>query len=78
MKRFLKGRLQAVWRWTSPLRRPLMCKIDCYIDRCLEPTERLLASGRLRDEETNLVMNYVVRELIHLQRQVETLQQMPR
>src|SRR4051794_25507930 len=75
MKKFLKGSLQAVWRGTRPLRRPLVGKIDSYFDRRLAAIERLLASGQQRDDETSMVLNYVVRELIHVQRQVDTLQQ---
>src|SRR4051794_20924228 len=75
MRRLVKRGLGAVWRWTSPLRRPLVRKIDGYLTRCLEPTERLLASERRRADEANMVMNHVVRELIHLQRQVDSLQQ---
>jgi hypothetical protein len=75
MKRLVKRGLRAFWRWTSPLRRPLLSKIDGYFDRRLQPDERLLAAERQRAEETNAVLNFVVRELIRLQRQVETLQQ---
>src|SRR5262249_7718864 len=69
MKRLLKTVAKALWRGTLPLRRPLSRKFEGYLSRCLKPTERLLA------DETNTLMEHVVRELVRLQRQVDHLQQ---
>ena len=69
MKRLVKTGLKALWRGTLPIRRPLMAKFEAYLARCLRPTERFLT------EETNVLMDHVVRELVRLQRQVESLQQ---
>ena len=68
MKRLIKPVLKFFWRATNPLRRPLARKFEQYLSRCLKPTEAILA------DETNTLMEHVVRELVRLQRQVEYLQ----
>ena len=69
MKRLLKRGLKAIWQATAFLRRPILAKFERFLMRCLRPTEALLAN------ETNVLMNHVVRELVRLQRQVDGLQQ---
>ncbi len=69
MKRLVKAGFKALWRCMLPLRRPLMRKFEAYLARCLRPTERFIT------DETNVLMDHVVRELVRLQRQVESLQQ---
>lgn len=69
MKRVIKKFAKVLWRGTFPLRRPFLRKFEAYLSRCLRPTERFLT------EETNILMEHVVRELVRLQRQVDYLQQ---
>ncbi len=69
MKRLIKAMLKAPWRWTQPIRRPFVRKLEGFLARCLRPSERVLV------EEANALMDQVVRELVRLQRQVEHLQQ---
>jgi hypothetical protein len=69
MKRLVKTVVKALWRSTLPVRRPFLRKFEAYLARCLRPTERLLS------DESNTLMEHVVRELVRLQRQVEYLQQ---
>jgi hypothetical protein len=69
MKRLVKNFAKALWRGTFPLRRPFLRKLENYLSRCLRPTEQLLT------DETNTLMEHVVRELVRLQRQVDYLQQ---
>src|SRR5947209_4293380 len=67
MKRLVKSVLKAMWRGTLPLRRPLLRKFEAYLARCLRPAERFVT------DETNVLMDHVIRELVRLQRQVEAL-----
>jgi hypothetical protein len=69
MKRFLKRVLKAAWRTTEPIRAPIVRKLENFLRRALQPTE----PGMLN--ETDVLMDHVVRELVRLQCQVETLQQ---
>jgi len=69
MKKLAKLVAKAMWRATLPLRRPFLRKFEEYLARCLRPTERLIT------DETNTLMEHVVRELVRLQRQVDHLQQ---
>jgi hypothetical protein len=69
MKRFVKSTLKSAWRMTQPVRRPFLVKFEAYLRRCLRPSEQLLSN------ETNVLMEHVIRELVRLQRQVEYLQQ---
>jgi hypothetical protein len=69
MKRLVKRGLKAVWRWTIPLRRPILSKLEQFLRRCLDPSVRGVPN------ETDVLMDHVVRELVRLQRQVEALEQ---
>jgi hypothetical protein len=69
MKRLIKAMLKAPWRWSQPLRRPFVRKLEAFLARSFRPSDRILV------EETNALMDQVVRELVRLQRQVEYLQQ---
>lgn len=69
MKRLVKTMLRTAWNWTRPMRRPFVNKFHRFLERSLEQ------SGRQLTDETNLLMNHVVRELVRLQRQVEELQE---
>jgi hypothetical protein len=69
MKRLGKTVAKAMWRKTEFFRKPLLRKFEAYLARCLRPTERLLA------DETNTLMEHVVRELVRVQRQLDYLQQ---
>ena len=69
MKTLIKAPLQAIWRWTFPLRRPVIIKISSFIERSVpRPVHYCHVS-----DETGLVMDHMVRELIRLQQQVEHL-----
>jgi hypothetical protein len=63
----LKRGLKLLWRATFPLRRPLLRKLDSY----LRPMNHFVAEA----EEMTMVMDHVVRELVHLQRQHEELRE---
>jgi hypothetical protein len=69
MKRLAKRVLKAIWRSTVPLRRPILAKLDQFLRRCLDPSVRGVPN------ETDVLMDHVVRELVRLQRQVESLEQ---
>lgn len=69
MKRFVKRGLKAIWRSTEPLRRPVLHRLEKFLRRCLRNGEQGLAN------ETDVLMDHVVRELVRLQCQVEALQQ---
>jgi hypothetical protein len=69
MKRLVKRGLKVIWKATDPLRRPFARKLEHFLRRCLRAADPGLAS------ETDVLMDHVVRELVRLQCQVETLQQ---
>jgi hypothetical protein len=69
MKQLIKACLKTLWRWTNPLRRPFERKIDAYLARYLRPAERRVT------DESNMLMDHVVRELVRLQRQIDLLHQ---
>jgi hypothetical protein len=67
MKRLVKRALKAAWRSTESLRRPILSKLERFLRRCLVPTD----ASQLN--ETDVLMDHVVRELVRLQCQVEAL-----
>lgn len=72
MKRFLKLPLKTFWRMTGALRRPFVRKFEAMVARGC-------ASQQLQhycyvSEETNLIMDHLVRELIRLQAKIERLE----
>ena len=70
MKRLIKAPFLAAWRLTFPLRRPVILKLSAFLARSVpRPVTHCHVS-----EETGLVMDHMVRELIRLQKQVEHLQ----
>jgi hypothetical protein len=69
MKKLAKRGLKAIWRMMEPLRRPVMRKLENFMRRCLVNSDPGLT------DETNVLMDHVVRELVRLQCQVEALQQ---
>jgi hypothetical protein len=69
MKRIIKYVIKVTCRSTEPIRRPIVRKLESFLRRALQPTE----SGFLN--ETDVLMDHVIRELIRLQCQVEALQQ---
>jgi hypothetical protein len=69
MKRLMKRILNAAWRSTEPIRRPILRKLENFLRRALQPTEYALQN------ETDVLMDHVIRELVRLQCQVEVLQQ---
>ena len=69
MKRLMRRWLKAAWRSTEFLRRPILFKLENFLRRALQPT----AHGLLN--ETDVLMDHVVRELVRLQCQVEELEQ---
>lgn len=79
MRRLLKSVLRAMWRSTLPFRRPFLRKVNDYLARSLHPTERLLAehlgASRALADETTILMDQIIRELVRVRRQVEELQQ---
>src|SRR3954454_18686983 len=69
MKKIIKRGLKAVWRMMEPVRRPIMRKLENFMRRCLVAAEPGL------NHETDVLMDHVVRELVRLQCQVESLEQ---
>src|SRR4029077_7255981 len=69
MKRLVKRGLKVLWRGTEPLRRPIIQRLELFLRRCLQPMEQGLS------QETDVLMDHVVRELVRLQCQVEAMQQ---
>src|SRR5947209_19043269 len=67
MKRLVKAVLKRMWRSTEPVRAPILRKVEGFLRRCMRPTEWLVA------DETNALMDHVIRELVRLQCQVESL-----
>jgi hypothetical protein len=80
MKRLIKRPLKAIWRWTAPARRPFVRKAEAFLARAYAqapipaPHVHLTCNCRVT-EETSLLMDYMVRELVRLQTQVERLQE---
>jgi hypothetical protein len=72
MKRVIKSALRVLWRGTGPIRRPILRKYESFLKRCLPPA---VPPARYPIEETNALMDEVVRELIRLQGQTEYLRQ---
>ncbi len=69
MKRLVRRVLKVLWRSTEPVRRPILFKLENFLRRCLQPTDAALLN------ETDVLMDHVIRELVRLQCQVESLQQ---
>ena len=67
---FLKRPLRAIWVKTYPLRRPIMRRAELFIARSVPQTSACRVS-----EETGLLMDLMVRELVRLQKQLDHLQQ---
>ena len=90
MKRFFDSISRAFWRLTTPIRRPVSRKIAIHITGSVATAlrdevqpkldEAILGIRHARTEvgtyrnETNLVLDSLVRELFRLQDQVEVLQ----
>ncbi len=68
MKRQIKRLLKAAWRSTVPIRRPILAKVEQFLRRCLT------GAGQGLPNETDVLMDHMVRELVRLQRQVEALE----
>jgi hypothetical protein len=75
MKRLIKLPLQVIWRLTRPLRRPVVRRVENLIRRsAVQPPPQVHVVCRV-PEETSLVMDHMVRELVRLQIQLDRLQQ---
>ena len=75
MKRWLKLPARAFWRLTGPLRRPFYRRLEALIRRnAVQPAPHVHVACHVT-EETNLLMNHMVRELVRLQTQVERLRE---
>jgi hypothetical protein len=73
MKRLIKMPLRLAWRLTLPVRRPLVRRIEVLIARS---TAQAHVHPHIVCEvsaETGVLMDHMIRELIRLQIQVETL-----
>jgi len=73
MKDLLKAILRKAWRATAPVRRPIARKIHAHITSCVDAAYRPPAV--VMPDEAFVLMDQVVRELVRLQRQVDTLQE---
>jgi hypothetical protein len=82
MKRLIKRPLRAIWRMTHPVRRPIVRKLEAFLARTYaqaqapmpQPHVHVACNCRVT-EETSLVIDYMVRELVRLQIQVDRLEQ---
>ena len=70
MKSLIKAPLKALWRWTLPIHRPILRKISGFIARSVTSS----VNQAPVTEETGLLMDHMIRELVRLQKQVEHLQ----
>jgi hypothetical protein len=70
MTSLLKRLLKALWNSTLPVRRPLTKKIEDLISRSAPK----IPACRVSDD-TGLLMDLMVRELVRLQKQLDELQQ---
>jgi hypothetical protein len=68
MKRVIKAALKTVWRLFRPAVRPLRAWFEATLARSLQPTET-----RIMDE-SRVLMEHVIRELIRLQQQVDQME----
>lgn len=64
MKRRLKMAAKTLWRATFPLRRPVQHRFEAYLRRCLAAPPA---------DESQVVLDHLIGELIRLQEQVERL-----
>jgi hypothetical protein len=79
LKRLIKRPFKALWRWTSVLRRPIARKAEAFLIRAYMhapiPAPHVHVGCNCRvNEETGVLMDFMVRELVRLQDQVERLQ----
>jgi len=74
MNRLLKFPFKVLWRMTAPVRRPLVRRLEALLTRCCSPTYHLNNTNICHvTEESNLLMDHMVRELVRLQKQVDQL-----
>jgi hypothetical protein len=64
----VKRPIKAVWRWTAPLRRPVVARFEAMLRRCCDRPHVCNVTA-----ETTLLMDHLVRELVRLQKQVDDL-----
>ncbi|WP_422926421.1 hypothetical protein [Singulisphaera sp. PoT] len=74
MKGLIKAIVKKAWQFTRPIRRPFVRKIHAHLTQCMEAVQRPHPIVVVSDESI-VLMDQVVRELVRLQRQVDTLQQ---
>ncbi len=75
MKYLIKRPMKALWRWTHPVRRPITRKVEAMISRaCLVQLSTHPTMVSPVGEETALLMDHMIRELIRLQTRVDKLQ----
>jgi hypothetical protein len=83
MKRMIKGLLRACWRATAPIRRRVSPLLSGFIAEAVggqfAEVNQAIHVTRCATlavaEDTNLVLDSVVRELARLQRQIEILRE---
>jgi hypothetical protein len=79
MKRLIKQPLKALWRWTGIVRRPFVRKAEAFLARSYaqapipHPHVHVACNCRV-NEDTGVLMDFLVRELVRLQDQVVRLQ----
>lgn len=76
MKRFLKAILSACWRWTAPVRGPLVRRFDAHLAAAVAPAIRVEPPPRVDESllrEVDLALNSLIREVVRLQMQLEAL-----
>src|SRR5438128_11111154 len=73
MRKMIKRPFKAIWRWTFPMRRPIIVRFEAMLARAAAASRHPLHC--YVNEETSLVMDHMIRELVRLQAQVERLEQ---
>ena len=65
MKRLVKRILKTGWRATAPVRRPFARRLEAYLRRIMDSRD---------GDETAVVLDHVVREMLRLQDRIARLQ----
>lgn len=75
MNRIIKLPFKLIWRIALPLRRPVIRRLDELIRRnAVQPPPQVHLNCHV-PQETSLIMDHMVRELVRLQNQVNRLQE---
>jgi hypothetical protein len=74
MKGLIKLPLKAFWRLTGTVRRPVVRKVENLLRRCCTVEHHHHPVACHVTDETSLLMDHMIRELVRLQAKVDRLQ----